>query len=47
MASTRDPNTAEFCIRAHRTNIVHKLKGLQDIIQIVVMGYVRDPEVGW
>ena len=37
---------ADHHVRAHRTNIVHKLKGLQDIIQVVVMGYVLTPE-GW
>lgn len=39
-------NAAEVHGRAHRTNIVHKLKGLQDVIQVVVMGYVLTAE-GW
>ncbi|KAL8686761.1 MAG: hypothetical protein Q9218_006886, partial [Villophora microphyllina] len=34
------------CPWAHRTNIVHRLKGLDKIVQVVVMGYIRTDE-GW
>lgn len=32
--------------RAHRANIVYRLKGLEDVIQLVVMGHVLTSE-GW
>ncbi|MCJ1334556.1 hypothetical protein MMC10_011268 [Thelotrema lepadinum] len=35
------------CPWAHRANIVHKLKGLQDVVRVVVMGYELVPGVGW
>ena len=46
-ATSRNGLTRRNRVRAHRTNIVHKLKGLQDIVEIVIMGYVLDRKLGW